>query len=419
MPTSSSSYSQLRYLQETTYGVPPSGAPINLRMTGESLEYNITSVTSKEIRSDRQISDLIQTAFSVQGGFNYELSSGEFDPFLQGMLQGTWAGIGTNGVSTGTFDGVISTAGGNDILTAGVAPTGADAFTNLVKGQWLRLKGSTIGNQNTIVAQVSLTTAPTATVITFQGTPYSTGAATGDGGAAMKISASRLANGSTVRSFTIEKDFTDINQRIGFSGLIPGKMSMNFASGAIVGGTFDFLGSTSTRNSGSASIFSGATFDGSHQISNATASTTNDVMNAITGVNGVLENGVPLAGTFIKALKFTADNKLRGQTAIGFKGNAAVVAGTLEVKGDVEVYFADGAMYDKFIANTASSLQWRVTDSFGQGYVITFPKVKYGGGKVAAGAMDQDVMLTLPFTAILDGNAASPTYNKTFVIDRV
>ena len=47
-----------------------------IRMTGESLTYNISNTQSDEIRSDRNVSDLIRTDASVAGDINFELSYG-------------------------------------------------------------------------------------------------------------------------------------------------------------------------------------------------------------------------------------------------------------------------------------------------------------------------------------------------------
>src|SRR5688572_18584599 len=102
MPTlASTSRAQLRYLQETAFGaVAASGPHYRLRMTGESLNFNIGTESSKEIRSDRQTSDLIQTSAQAGGGVNFELSYNEYDDMMEAALQGTWAVYGTAGVGT-------------------------------------------------------------------------------------------------------------------------------------------------------------------------------------------------------------------------------------------------------------------------------------------------------------------------------
>lgn len=424
MPSSSSSYAQLRYRPEATYAVAPTGAPVNLRMTGESLDYAIQTITSNEIRSDRQTTDLIQTGFSVNGGFNFEFSHTEYDPFIEAALQGTWAYYGTGtgaslGQNAATFSATINST--TNTITVGAALSGNDAFNaanvGIQVGGWFRVIAPTDAAHNAVcrASSVTSTVITVDMVIKTDGTTATSIPGTGSRATVnTKLSSARLSNGTTRRSFAIEKDLTDIKQRFAYNGLIAGKWSMNFAAGEIVTGAFEFLGSTSVRNTGAASYFTGATFDGNQQINNAVASQTFDVMNAVSGVGGLLENGAALSGTFIKSLKFDVDNALRGQTAIGYRGFADVVAGTLAISGEAEVYLADGTMYDKYVNSTASSLMWLARDVAGNGYVIQFPKIKYGGAKVMAGGKDQDMMLSMPFTALLD-----PTSQRSIIVTRV
>lgn len=57
-----------------------------VRHTGESLKQDTTVITSEEIRSDRQIADIIRTGVGASGGVDFELSYGTFDDFLQAVL---------------------------------------------------------------------------------------------------------------------------------------------------------------------------------------------------------------------------------------------------------------------------------------------------------------------------------------------
>lgn len=399
MTFATSNRAQLRMIKETTFGVTPvAGNPNNLRMTGESLAFAITNDTSKEIRSDRQVTDLIQTGASASGDVNFELSYAEYDALIEAVMQSTYTVFGVNGVGAVIPTSATFAAG---TLTAGAATSGASIFTNLAAGQWVKISGSTIDGQN-IWAQVSLSVAPTATVLTFEGTPFI--GATGNGGLAVTVSGSRIANGTTLNSYTIERALMDATpaQFFAYRGMSASKMDLKFAAGSVVGGTFGFMGKDAVRKDG-ATWLPGAPI----------ASKAFDVMNAVSGVGNVMEGGAVLTGTYIKSVDLSIDNSLRAQTAIGTLGSVGIGTGTLQVSGTMEVYLADGSMWDKFRNNTASSLSLRATDGAGNGYVITLPKLKYGDAKVNAGSIDQDVMLSMPFTAIMD-----PSSNKTILIDR-
>lgn len=396
MANASSNLAQLRYIVESSFGtIPVAGNPNNLRFNGESLAFAIQNDTSKEIRSDRQVTDLVQTGASASGGINFELSYKEFDTLLQAVFMGTWSTFGTNGVSSAAAVTINSTTG---TLTWGSAPTGNDALSGLAVGQWIRLTAPSDAATGAYL-KVASTTATTITVDAATPIP---GTGSRSNVAGCTISTSRLTNGTTSRSFTIERGLTDINQYFAYRGMSASKLSMSFASGSIVTGSFDFMGKDAVR--GASTQLPGT----------PVASQTYTPMNAVSGVGNILENGTALTGTFIKSLKFDIDNKLRGQTAIGTLGNVAVNAGTLEVKGEIEVYLANGTMYDKFINNTASAISWTMADSSGNGYALTLPKVKYSDAKVQAGGLDQDVMLAMPFTAMMD-----TTTGKTIILDRL
>jgi hypothetical protein len=397
MAFADSSRAQLRIIEETTYGVTPVvGNPNNLRMTGESLEFSITGSSSKEIRSDRQRNGYAQMSASAQGGFNFELSYAEFDQIIQAVMQGTYAKYGTLGVGSAFTADFTSTT-----ITASVAPTGANAFTNLVKGQWFSLAAPSNPNDGQYF-RVSSSVAPTTTVITVDAaTPFS-GTATGV--ANCKVQTSRLVNGTTPRSFSVEKEFSDVGQFWTYRGMVPGTMSLSFQSGQFVTGSFGFMGKDAVRNA--ATQLPGSPI----------ASETYNIMSAVNGVGQIMEGGSLLTGTFIKKLDLTIDNKLRGRDAIGSLGNVSIGSGTLEVSGSMDIYLADGSIYDKMVNNTASSLSVRMKDPSGNGYVIQFPQLFYKDAKVNAGGQDQDAMLTLPFECVLD--PASGSTGKTILIDR-
>jgi hypothetical protein len=389
MPLASSNLYGLRYAVEPSFGGTTPTTGLALRNTGESLTYSLQTTTSQEIRSDRQVTDLVQTSASASGGYNFELSFNEHDALLEGALQSTWLVYGTLGVGA-TFSATTMSA-------TAINGTGLP-ITNLAVGQWFKLVAPTTANDGKWF-RISETVAPTSTVITVSAaTPL---AVVGTSTASCTISTSRLSNGVTQKYFSLERAHTDIAQFFLFKGMTANKLSFNFATGSIATGTLDFMGKIATRTATTA--FSTA----------VTASTAYDVMNAVSGVGYVLENNTALTGTYVKSISLDIDNAMRGQNGIGSLGNVGVGAGTLTVSGTMEVYLADGVLYDKFLNNTATSLTWNIKDGNGNGYAFTLPKVKFGDAKVNAGGLNQDLMLSIPFTALMD--AAT---QKTIFIDR-
>jgi hypothetical protein len=395
MALASSNRAQVRFIPEATFGVTPNtGNCTNLRATGETLAFEIQTTTSQEIRADRQITDVVQTGASTSGGVNFELSYKEYDPFIEAVLQGTWAHFGTAGLGTAAAVGINSTAG---TLTWGVAPTGSDALTNLEVGQWFKLIAPSDAANGAYLKVASRTS----TTITVDASTPIPGTGTRAAVAGTQVKSSRVKNGTTQRSFSIEKEFADVAQFFLYKGMTASKMSLQFQTGAILTGNFDFMGTVSAR--------SGTTqLPGTPVTSQAF-----DVMNAVSGVGNIYEAGVPLTGTFIKSINLDVDNALRGQDAIGTMGFVGIASGTISVGGAVEMYLADGTMYDKLINNTSSSLSWFVRDGLGNGYVITAEKVKFSGGGVTAGGLNQDVMLSMNWQGLMDATG------KTLAIDRL
>lgn len=398
MALAASSLTQLRYAVESTWGTTPTtGNHFNLRMTGESLAFALSKTESSEIRSDRQTTDLILVGAEANGGVNFEFSYKEYDPFLEAAL---WADFvdtaGTGGVSSAlAIEATAPSAGvhGGTLLGTGMPV--------LALGQFFLLRMPGSANDGRIL-RAHPSTASTATTITLdENTPVVVQAST----AGSTISSSRVSNGATPKMFTLEKEFSDIGQFFAYRGMMVSKFNLKIASGSISTGSFDFMGRDSIRSDNGSG---GTTLPGDE-----TASQTFDVQNGVTGVSTVLEGGEALAGTFIKSIDISIDNSLRALDGIGSLGAVAVNPGTIKVTGTIEVYLADGTMYDKFLNNTSSSIVVATKDNAGNGYAFTFPNVKYSDAKVQAGGKDQDIIISMPFTAIMD-----PATGKTMIVDR-
>lgn len=399
MPTlSSTSRVQLRYLAEVTYGTTPASAGTNLRMTGESLNYDLSKEESKEIRSDRQVPGAVTVDASAAGGFNFHMQYKEYDPFIEGALQSTFSAFGTAGVgSTFTADFATNT------ITASIATSGANSLATLALGQWFKLTAPTHANDG-LWLRVSTTVAPTTTVVTLDAsTPLATGTAV----TSCTVSTSRISNATTPKFFTLEKEMADVTQFIAFKGMSVNKMSLNFATAALVDGSFDFMGKNAVR--AGATAYTGA----------ATASQTYDIQNGVRGINQLWEGTTPITSTYIKSMSINTDNSLRGQKALGNLGNVGIGSGDFKASGQIEVYFADGTQYDKFLADTYTSLILAVRDTATNGYVFSFPRVQLMSGKIVAGAKNQDIMASFDWSAFSDDTHATAALRKTMFIDRV
>jgi hypothetical protein len=100
-----SSQTRVASIAEVTFGTTPSTPTfLNQRFVSESLNANIDTVTSNEIRPDRNVADIIQVSQSASGGIDFELSYGSFDAWLEGLFFSTWStNVLKNGVTQKSF----------------------------------------------------------------------------------------------------------------------------------------------------------------------------------------------------------------------------------------------------------------------------------------------------------------------------
>lgn len=383
-----SSRAQLYYLAESTWGATPAAALTQMRFSSESLGFQIQNTTSREVRADRQVADLIQTGAEASGSVEVELSYGAHDSLLAAALFSAW---GTPVAISAADDIAASNAGESFTSTA------TDfAASGIAVGQWVRVGGfAASGGANDGYYRV---TSVTANALGVSPAPVQDEAAAG---LTVAVVGTLLRNGVTETSFTLEKQFTDIGQMIAFTGMVPGSLGLDIRTGAVITGSIAFTGKAAAI--GTSSVGTGAPAD----------APTNPVMNAVGHVGEVRENGVKLPEAALRELSIRLDNGLRGIQAVGSLGNVDVGSGRCTVTGRVSVYFADGALYAKYLAGTPTSLSFRITDSAGNGYVVTLPRVKLTRGTIVAGGNDQDVLADFDLQALRD-----PDTDCTVQIDR-
>lgn len=387
MPIADTARSQLYYSEEVTWGVTPAIALKAMRFTGETLNYSIDTTQSKEIRSDRQITDLIRTDVEPGGNVNFELSYGAPDDLFQGALFNAW--LTAVSMSGSTFAAVAGapdsfTDSANGFVTAGIKA-----------GQWIKTLGFTNPNNNGFFQVLTVA----AGTITVKG---ETGLVNESAAAGRTIKGQTLRNGATAKSYSMELAFADVTKFKSFTGMRVNTLALNLSVGEILTGVFGFLGK--------GAALAGTTIG----TGGPTAAPTNDVLNAVSNVAYIGEGQALFAGK-LKEFSLNLNNNLRQQKAVGTLGNVGIGTGRAVVTGKLTAYFEGAAndLYTKYLAGTETSLSFRITDAANNAYIITLPRVKLTKGELTAGAADQDVMADLDFQAL-----RHPTYDFTIQIDR-
>ncbi len=381
---------QISYVKEVTWGETPAAALTDMRITSDDLLYNITNITSEEIRADRNITDLIQTGADTSGGYNFELSfdspaddfweSALFNPFGSDLAFSETGDVAVTG-ATSTY----ASTGGNFTTT-----TAADVdrfiyiggFASAVNNGWKKIVTS---DASTLVVVSDVTMVDEAA-----------------GALTVTMNGERLRNGVTETSLSIQREATDITQFFIFRGMIVNTATLTATSASIVTGNMAMIGKDSELAQTSWGTGSNV------------AAPTEDVMNAVANVGNIMENDAVDADLYFQEISFSINNNLRGKQAIGTLGNFDVGSGTFEVTGTANVYFKDETIYDKFVAATATNLSFSISDSDGNSYSFSFPKVKFqtDSGAQATG-QNADLMENLTWQAIYNiGSECSMEINK-------
>ena len=384
---SDSAQVKLGYAKESVWGTTPAVAFQTDRFTSESLGFEISNTRSREITGDRQTTDLIQIDAEANGAQPGELSAQTYDERLASALMSagwsTAVAISLTDISAASSDNSYNTAGGD--FTA----------ENISVGQWIKVSGFAINAVNNAFARV--TSLATGKIIVDGPTLVDESA-----GDTIVMEGSMIRNGTTDDSYTLERHFSDKDKFHLFNGMQIARLDLNMRISEPLAMAFQWMG----RAMGVADTTAST---GAWQ-----AATSDQVMSPVAHVGAIREGGVDVASTnYVRSLTATLDNKMVGRKALGVLGNVGVRAGDLEVTGSFEAYFEDNAILAKYIAGTASRIDWRVVDDAGKGMVFTMPFVKFSRVNVPTPSSDDDSMNMVEYEAIKD-----PVTGCTFQIDR-
>ena len=271
----------LYVLPETTWGPPhpQRGNFEELRYTGESLVFNVETASSSQIRSDRNVSDVVRTQASTSGDVQFELSYGSFDTLLEGLMMGSWA-------------------------------------TDVLK------------------------------------------------------------NGTTLKSFSIEKYFEGLNKYHTFKGLRVSSMSLDLGAGDMVTGSFAFLGKGIATGTSSAST------------GTPTAANSNSIFNAVDNVT-VLKEGGSTYSDKVMSLSLNVENNLRANQSVGSLEATRIGFGQFNVSGAACRFTSrTKACLTSLLTALIAASSFTLSDGTNS-YNVLIPKVEYTAANVTAGGAKQ------------------------------
>ncbi len=361
-----------------------------IKHVSDSLKADTTISRSRQIVSDRMINDIARTDLAVSGDIGIEMSAGMFDDWLIAVIQaagasGAFPATGTE--SDATFD--ITTP-------ATIARTGGDftaAPLSLASGgdDWIFLSGYTdpanagfwkTASVATLAITVETGAAPSGN--RELATESATASSTIDAGGA-------ASNGTTKRTYSIEKEFSDISEFELNLGCAVDQLTVNTNVRNIVEGSFTFQGTS--QQSGSATF------------ANSTSPAPNNgVWNAVDDVSILLEsNGNQLTNRATQ-FSFTIANNHRPLPVIGTLGAIDVGVGSFNITGRFQAYFENELMMDKYLNFGDGQFSLCFDDGAGNGYVFDFPSVKITSGQRVIPGQDDDVLVDVEWEAFKDAN---------------
>jgi hypothetical protein len=192
-----------------------------------------------------------------------------------------------------------------------------------------------------------------------------------------------IVTGTTEKSFTLQKHFSDIGQYHVFSGCIVNTWSVSVQPNAIVTSTFNIMGEDMTTST-------------SPTLAGATAKSAYSPMDSFTGA--LSEGGSAIS--IITGIDFSIANNIATLPVIGSKYTAGLVDGRATITGTVNAYFANSILLAKFLNETESSLQFSVSDGT-RSMQFYMPRIKYSGGDVPTSG-EGPITMSMPFQALYD-----------------
>jgi len=364
------------FAEESEWDTAPGGAYDELPVNSEGLAPNVAHNTSGDMRNDGQIPSLKLRSKSSGGALDGQLEYSTYDKLLQAALRsGDWTNIdGTTGGTPPTdTDDITVVASTKTFTYAGGRPSGITA------GRMIRTAGfSNAGNNG-----FHLVTAVGANTVTVD----TTGLAD-ESGTDVVTECSSIINGQVIRSFAIEKEFTDGAAALKYmllTGNVVNTMRIGLAAEEMIGINFGLMGGSVALSSDHGSINS---YTPVEKI---------DAVNC----NGQIREHNATNDPIVTDLTLNVANNMRLRPQACSPVPAGVGKGQINVNGTVTMYFADWDIYTRFLADLASTLTYTFGDGNSGGYSVVLPQLKYTGGRVLGGGQGQDVVAAFDFTAYM------------------
>lgn len=383
---SSSNRVRLAFIEEIVYGTTPaSGNFSTARFTSESLSGSPETTSSEQIRTDRLASGQVATGLTVGGDLNFELAKeSQLEALFESAFLNTWQTSSAVTVDL-TIDATLNT----------ITRASGDFNSDVEVGDIIELSGFSTSGNNTECQVASIDSSTVITVVFPAGVADETGT-----GTEFQV-ADKLQIGTTEKSFSIEKAFTDLsNKGINYTGMLVNTMSLNVAYGELATGTLGFVGNGyDPVNAASDFMTDGRTID---------ASATTDTMNASIDVPWIAND---LSGSFIdstfciQSLSMDLTNNYRPQTCVGSLAPENNTPGQADVSLTLDAYNADEnfELLERKLTQTSIAIGFQIKNADGY-YGVYIPAAQVSLDDPSSPGQNQDIIVSATGAAKVGAN---------------
>jgi hypothetical protein len=218
--------------------------------------------------------------------------------------------------------------------------------------------------------------------------------------AAAQIRASTLINGTTLQTLFLQKKFAAA-LFLRYPGSYVSAMTLTGGVGNFLSGSFTILATDETASTTDAST--GA----------VTAAPTGKVHDPVNGFKGFYIDAAPIAAVLDSFTATFTNTGAASEYGMGSASSQGVILGLQTATGQIKVYFATQAIYNRYKAETGGVLSFITQDAAGNAYVITFLNGTFQNPKINAGSQNTAVMATFD----IEGNPQAA--GGTVQIDRL
>ena len=375
----SSNLVRVAVIEETTYGVlPVAGNFSTARFTSEALSGTPTTVESQQIRIDRMSSGQVVVGLELQGALNFELAKeGPLDLFMASAMYSDW--------TTQSLVTVALTISTLDTLTR----ASGDWSATLAVGDIVTLAAFAGATNN---VQIMVTEVTSATVLKFVGPE---GIVNEVGVSTTYKRADKLSIGTTKKSFSLEKKFTDLTTKgINYLGMIASELNVEVAFGDLITGSVTFSGNDyTTADTAGELITNGRTVNAA-----ATTQTLNgsvDMPFIATSALGTFST----TGLQIQSVSIGLNNNVSPQNVIGNLAPVDYTPGTAQIEVGISAYLTNEVwpILASKISQASFGVGFMVKNSGGY-YGFFMPAVQVSFEDPSSGGQNQDIILDMQGT---------------------